>query len=97
MTVPKSIKVGGLRYRVLLKDEIEILGEAKLGAFDNEKLTIEICSSCVDDAKLVTLWHEIIHAIDEQANLNMSEGATNALAHSVVQILRDNPALMATR
>jgi hypothetical protein len=93
MTIPKTVKVGGLRYKVLLKDEIEICGEMKLGSFDNEKLTIEISSGCVEDARLVTLWHEIIHAIDEQANLQMTEGATNALAHSVVQILRDNPAL----
>lgn len=56
---------------------------------------IKIASDQADDIKLVTLWHEILHGILNNAGQKQQpEGFIEALSFGLIQLIRDNPELI---
>lgn len=66
------------------------------GCISPEKLTIEIEADNHPDVKLIALWHEAIHGILDQAgHTDHPELLVLALGYGLVQLVRDNPELVA--
>lgn len=75
-----ELKVGGINYRVVLKDLEEF------GKTDFSKNTIFIDTKLPEDQKMAALIHETLHCINNQ----LSEKDVEFLAQSLFQILKDN-------
>jgi hypothetical protein len=90
VTFPTTVRIGCIEYSINLVAQPELDGEPKLGTIDYRKLEIEIDEEMHPDVQIVTLWHEILHGIDDQHNLGLTDGKTDALAYGIVQVLRDN-------
>ena len=90
------IQIGPLRYKVV---EVEELASERSGALYGDicygKCRIRIAADSSPQIKLVTLIHEILHGILANAALveDHNEAHIDALAHGLIQVLRDNPKL----
>ena len=85
-----KIKVGAIEYTL-----VEIPQLPDLGIIDLAQQTIGVRAGIPKDLKAWTIWHEIIHAI-LYSNGHISghdEVLVDALAHGLVQVLRENPAI----
>lgn len=92
----KHVQIGPLRYKVV---EVEELASPASGALYGDinygKCRIRIAADSCAQMKQVTLMHEILHGIlvcaaqTEEHN----EAHIDALAHGLIQVLRDNPQL----
>jgi len=98
MKIPKKIVVGSYTYTISFPEKI--FATTKSGKkialdgdvnFDDEK--IQIKKSLRGPRRELTLWHELIHAIAEDQEMELSEEKTDKLAHGIVQILKDHPSL----
>jgi hypothetical protein len=83
-----KLKVGAITYSIV---ESSI---PDYGSIDYETQTISIRKGLAKDARDVTLWHEVIHAIMyNMGHVNHDEIIVDGIAHGVLQCLRDNPQL----
>lgn len=82
MRIPRKIKVGGSWYNVDMSKELD----GQCGRCDLTEQTIYISKELTRDQKEVTLWHEIIHAI----NICIHDQSVEFLAQSLYQVLKDN-------
>jgi hypothetical protein len=91
----RAVKVGPIVYAVTEHDwpPDKEAGSQAMGRHFPSEGRILLLRSMPPGVKYVTLWHEIIHAILDQAGQGCEEGAVDALAHGVVSVLRDNPML----
>lgn len=76
-----NLKIGGIVYKVLFVPELEGCGELDRGS--NE---VKILSTLSKEQQSVTLWHEILHAI----NGELGEQVTESLAQQLYQFFKDN-------
>lgn len=85
------IQIGAIAYE-LVETPLDNLH----GDISTIRCRIRIDADQDSQAKRVTLWHEIIHGILYGAGLREhDEQVVDALAHGIVQVLRDNPQLVA--
>lgn len=90
----KTIKIGCIDYAVdivaLLEDDErnEIFGQV---AYDESE--IRILGRLSPQAKIATLWHEVIHAILIEAGFtgDHNEQMVSAIAHGILGVLKNNP------
>lgn len=99
--IPKTIKVGPITYTVIrdVHDLHRVESDGKKtplhGQVEWKPQCIEIAANQGSDVQVVVLWHEILHAILNNAGqFDESESYIVALSHGLVQVMRDNPALM---
>lgn len=87
------VKVGPVVYTVGEHDwpPDKEAGSQAMGRTFSSEGKIMLLRSMPPDVKHVTLWHEIIHVILDQAGQDASEGVIEALSHGVVATLGDNP------
>lgn len=95
----KSIKIGPITYQVQeVKDLHTHEGDTRKylhGEIKWADATIRVEIDQADDRKVVTLWHEAIHGILENAGQDdHPENLVIALGFGVVQLMRDNPELV---
>lgn len=86
MKIPKSLKIGGLTYKIEEVDEVDDGDSA--GKIVGTKQLIQIGHATNDYMKL-TLVHEILHAI----NAEVKESEIEFLAQALYQVIKDNPEL----
>ena len=77
----KSIKVGGITYKIEHKDLDDSMGKT-----DFTKSTICLDEKLNKDQEQATLIHEVIHCINNQ----LSEDKVEFLAQALYQIIKDN-------
>ena len=83
-----DIRIGAITYAVVESDISDY------GMIDYETQTIRIRKGLGKDAKSVTVWHEVIHAIlYNMGHLDHDEVLVDGIAHGLLQCLRDNPKL----
>ena len=91
--IPKGVWVLGKYWTV----------EAKVGFYRNEEcfgdtihpqLRIRVDSEMSLQQTRDTLLHEIIHAIEKELGLTMSEKTVKQLSTTLLAVLRGNPSLM---
>lgn len=93
MKIPESIRVGGLEFSVVreyrMNDGLKMLA----GQIRPMDCVIAIAEECRHEYACLSLWHEIMHAIEEQAQLELGEERERiieAFARGVYQVLQDN-------
>ena len=92
---PVQIQIGPIAYEVVEVAELAGAGPSSLcGDIDTMRCHIRINADMAAPTKRVTLWHEVLHGILFAAGLSdHDEQLVDALAHGIVQVLRDNPEL----
>lgn len=102
MKLPKTLKIGGRKYKVIYPYHFRDTTTTTLGLHDPSGSIIRI--SDIDEhgnvrsdfSILHTFLHELIHAVDFVYNNNCitlaetGEGAIDQLAEGLLQVLRDN-------
>lgn len=80
------------RYQPSLVDEdgAHCFGTSE---FANRQLRVE--EVIPDDHKRVTVFHEVVHAIDYLSGLGLTENQIRGLSHGFYAVLKDNPKLAA--
>lgn len=89
----KPVKIGPILYDVketegLADEDTTLNGWIK---YDSCEILIE--AGLPDQVKQVTLWHEILHGILNQASQVYNEELVEALAYGLVAVFQDNPGL----
>lgn len=93
MRIPESIRIGGVEYRIVNESRMndgQILLAGQIRLMECE---IAIATECSHEYACLTLWHEIMHGIEEQAQIKLGkdrEHIIEAFARGVYQILQDN-------
>lgn len=91
-----TIRIGVLDYTVRVERQPRSEDDRKLwGEIDYGVGTIRIDTTTTPAFQAVTLWHELIHGLLEQAGQEQSEATCKAISFGVTQLLRDNPDLPA--
>lgn len=86
--IPNSLKIGACNYAVVTAPIPDF------GLIDYAQQTIVIKAGIAATAQDVTLWHEILHGLlFNLGYVNHDEELVDGLAHGIVQVLADNPAL----
>ena len=86
----ERIDILGKPYRVALKAEMSDYGECTAA-----ECLIEIGTHQCDTQKRDTLLHEVLHAVEHELNVTVTEKAIRMLATGLLAVLRHNPALVA--
>ena len=86
--LPRRVQVGPYSYKLWLDDGLD--SESAYGETDNSKMRIGFSSShlCTENHVLVTLVHEIMHAVSYVYEVELSEKDTKRLAHGLTQALQ---------
>lgn len=95
MTKPKTIRVLGKEYRVEWDAVIDNPDPEAITTGDNLQpiLRIRIHKGLALDEERETLIHELVHAVENQLDLPMSEKTVRRLSVGLYALLRDNPKL----
>ena len=87
----QSVKIGPFEYAVQLIQDLK-RGNRKLdGHISHNETTIKLEAVMSPQAQTQVLWHEILHGIAMQSNLDLSEQEVDVLSFGVYQVLKDNP------
>jgi len=98
--LPDSVKIGPVAYTVKEVDDLhDVNDEGRKRWLHGQILwtsaAIQIERDQADDVKVTTLVHEALHGILNTAGQNdHPEEMIIALGYGIVQLLRDNPALV---
>lgn len=90
MKIPKSIKIGGQNYKVIIKDLDKSEAQNNCGycrATDNE---IYINTSISQEQQESTLLHEILEALNFNYQLELEHNKIQTLEATLYQVLKDN-------
>jgi len=96
--IPTQVNVLGIPYRITKPDRIMVDGQNGDGAVTYNIALIEIVDGMPIEVERPVVLHEVLHAMFKgqgQNDYRSDENLIEAIAHGMVQILRDNPALVA--
>jgi hypothetical protein len=92
-----TLRIGPIDYKIV---EVQNLhssdGKRLFGEINYANCVLNLNVTLLGDDKarrLITMWHEVIHAIVEQAGSRLNEDKTNMLAHGIVSVLLNNPSM----
>lgn len=85
--MPTEVNVLGKPYRVEL---VEREAGTDYGECFADQCRIEVASFQCEHQKCDTLWHEVLHAVDHEANTRISERQIRLLATLTLCVLRLN-------
>jgi len=88
-TIPTQIKVGGHWLKIKFRNRHEHNFE-KASSINCSTGTILLNESLSPSKKWSCLIHEIIHELDWQLDLDMTENQISAIAEGIFQVLTDN-------
>lgn len=96
MKIPKSVRIAGVEYEVVIVPALMNDNVAAYGHIDYENSRIELSDSFgVEHQKRCRiLWHEILHGIREASGLEIEdeERVVEMFARGIYQVLQDNGA-----
>jgi hypothetical protein len=88
-----NIRIGGRNFDC--KWDTEELGytaqEDICGTILEERQAIAICGRIHPEKQRQTLLHELIHAVDNNVKMGLTEAQTHQMASGLYAILTDNP------
>ncbi len=93
MKIPNSVRIGGMEYRVVRESRMNDGLHMLAGQIRHMECEIAISEECAHEYACLSLWHEIMHGIEEQAQLTLGEERERiieAFARGVYQVLQDN-------
>jgi hypothetical protein len=90
-----GIKVGFNTYRIQRKGGLSADdGQGLLGQANHSNFRIILSKGYSRNRNYQTLWHEIIHAIARERNLELPEEVVGQISNGLVMVLHDNPQLI---
>ena len=96
MKIPKSVRIAGVEYEVVIVPALMNDNVAAYGHIDYDNSRIELSDSFgVEHQKRCRiLWHEILHGIREASGLEIEdeERVVEMFARGIYQVLQDNGA-----
>lgn len=90
-----NIKIGGTTYPVTYRADLNDNHKTLYGwiRFNASEILIE--EELGPQARYAVLWHEIVHGILNHAGIDDNdEKWVSAMGYGIIQVLRDNPALI---
>jgi len=93
MKIPKTIKIGGLDYEVIVKDRSKEDGITNAGTHYQYEQKIWIDNKCHQQQQEETLIHEIIEAINTANEVGLEHNQVSVLSNQLYQVLKDNSLL----
>lgn len=93
MKLPKSVRIGGVEFNVVVAPRLNDGRMLLAGQIRHMNCEIAIAEDCSHEYQCLSLWHEIMHGIEEQAQLDLGENQERiieAFARGVYQVLQDN-------
>lgn len=89
-----QIKIGPLCYSVeTVKDLKNDEGDGLFGEIKYAGQIIRLEEEMTPERAFVVLWHEVLHAIDDQYRLCLGEQGVGTLATALVSLFQENPEL----
>lgn len=85
-----KLVIGPWVYDVVSRTGLRHDDEEVVGLTDHDALTIYVDSNLPGDRWLTTLWHELIHALDFDRSINLTEDQVDSLANGIVRLGKDN-------
>lgn len=96
MKIPKSVRIAGVEYEVVVVPGLMNGNVAAYGHIDYENSRIELSDSFGTEhqKRCRILWHEILHGIREASGLEIEdeERVVEMFARGIYQVLQDNGA-----
>jgi len=86
MTIPKTLKVGGLTYRI----EVTPLESGDCGDFDSLTGVIRINSNLSKEAQEATFIHEIFHSLNSEFSDGPMHAFMDSLSLQWYAVLKEN-------
>lgn len=92
MQIPKKFKLFSQTWRI----RGAVTGELPedLGQCRPDQLEIVINPNQVPESMMHTLAHEIVHAIEQRQQLEMTERQVDLMALGLIDLIRSNPGIM---
>jgi hypothetical protein len=96
MKIPKWIKVGQQRLKIVVRDVVKARnGEEILGMTLTSVSVIEIGRTyhgkvCPEDSLADTIFHEIIHSVNSIYGIGLTERQVIGLSGGLLAVIRDN-------
>lgn len=91
MNIPKSVKVGGKVYKVIITDKLESGTENYTAEIDYRKVEIRITNTTKQRME-ADFTHELVHALlDNLGYSNHDEKEVDEMANALYAVIKDNP------
>ena len=87
MTLPKTVKIGALKFKVRWVKDLNAMGQCK---HIKREILIDDEQKGNDAETLDTFLHECLHAMDKAAKLDLGEDRVHRLAFMLTAFLTDN-------
>jgi len=95
---PTIMRLNGIKWRIRFMSKTELYadsGDTLLGQSKHTDAELQVRSDMPHDRERLILWHEIFHAVENEAGFEFTEGQVRTMAAGLFAVLRDNPALTA--
>ncbi len=92
MTIPESVKIGGITYRIVYASKVDDRDKYN-GVIEYRSCEIRLRENVSEQRMKKVLLHEILHGIDDVANIGLTEQQTDAVASGLYQVTVDNPGI----
>jgi len=96
VNIPDKVKIGWQTYKIIEiepKEDLITASERFYGQILYDKSKILLKADVSEEQKRNTLLHEIIHAVDEAYNIELSEKQVDTLGNALMAVFIDNPDL----
>lgn len=93
MKIPEQIRIGGIEYQIVHESRMNDGRVLLAGQIRYMECQIALAEECSHEYKCLSLWHEIMHGIEEQSQIALGEDRERiieAFARGVYQVLQDN-------
>jgi hypothetical protein len=90
--IPSTVKIGGFEFEISYppRDVIDPDDKGYIGRYNYAAARIFILRSIGSNRAFQVFWHEILHGICDQRNIQLEEPAIDALAYGVSGFLLEN-------
>ena len=89
LVIPPEIKIGINRYQVTFKPHLNV-DEHRTGSVNFRTGLIEIEPAMMESVRVVSLLHELIHAISYSYSLSFDDADIDRLAEGLAELLVNN-------
>lgn len=93
MKIPEKIRIGGIEYEIVHESRMNDGRVLLAGQIRYMECQIALADESSHEYKCLSLWHEIMHGIEEQSQIDLGEDRERiieAFARGVYQVLQDN-------
>jgi hypothetical protein len=95
---PTVMRLNGMRWKIRFMSKAALFedsGDSLLGQSKITDTEIQVREGMPPDRERFILWHEVFHAVEKDAGIDLPEEHVRALAAGLFAALRDNPAMTA--